>query len=98
MTGCPPAGSVWRGFTNDNPIEANYVLPMSLNEVLAELPKWTMPQRQLLVRRALELDDPGLALEDEGIVERRLAAHRQEPQSALPLDMMEKRLRSRFAR
>ena len=73
-----------------------YVSRMSFNELLAELPSLTLPQRQLLVRRALELDDPGLALEDEAIVEERLAAHRRDPKSAVPLEMMETKLRSRF--
>jgi hypothetical protein len=71
---------------------------MSFNEVLAELPLLTVPQRQLLVRRAVELDDQGLAPEDEAVVEKRLAEHRCDPQSAVPLEVMEKRLRSRFAK
>jgi hypothetical protein len=71
---------------------------MSFNELLAELPLLTVPQRQLLVRRALELDDPGLVAEDEAIVETRLAEHRRNPKSAVSLEMMEKRLRSRFTK
>ena len=71
---------------------------MNFNEVLAELPLLTVPQRQLLVRRAVELDDQGLAPEDEAVVEKRLAEHRRNPQSAVPLEEMEKRLRSRFAK
>jgi hypothetical protein len=71
---------------------------MSSNEVLAELPMLTVPQRQLLVRRAKELDAPGLAPADEAEVEKRLAEHRGNPQSAVSLDVMEKRLRSRFAK
>jgi hypothetical protein len=68
------------------------------NELLAELPSLTVPQRQLLVRRALELDDPGLAAEDEAVVEKRMAEHRRDPKSAVPLETMEKRLRSRFTK
>jgi len=71
---------------------------MSFNEVLAELPLLTVPQRQLLVRRAVELDDPVLAPADEAEVEKRLAEHRRDPQSAVSLEVMEKRLRSRFAK
>jgi hypothetical protein len=71
---------------------------MSFNEVLAELPLLTVPQRQLLVRRAVELDDQGLAPEDVAVVEARLAEHRRDPQSAVPLEVMEKRLRSRFTK
>jgi hypothetical protein len=71
---------------------------MSFKDVLAELPSLTLTQRQLLVRRALELDDRGLSPEEEGIVEARLEQGRREPQSAVPLEEMEKRLRSRFSK
>jgi len=71
---------------------------MSFNEVLAELPLLTVPQRQLLVRRAVELDEPGLTPADEAEVEKRLAEHRRHPQSAVSLEVMEKRLRSRFTK
>ena len=81
---------------SDNPVRANYLPGMSFNEVLAELPLLTVPQRQLLVRRAVELDDPGLAPADEVVVEKRLAEHQRDRQSAVSPDVMEKRLRSRF--
>jgi uncharacterized protein Smg (DUF494 family) len=71
---------------------------MSFNEVLAELPSLTFDQRQLLVRRALELDEQELAPEDETVVEQRLADHRRDPSSAVPLSEMEARLRARFRR
>ena len=54
---------------------ANYFPCMSFNEVLAELPSLSVDQRQLLMRRALELDDPTLSAEDEAIVSERLAEH-----------------------
>jgi hypothetical protein len=66
---------------------------MSFNEVLAELPGLTVGQRQQLVRRALELDEPGLADEQVMIVEERLAEHRIDPASALSLEAMKERLR-----
>jgi putative addiction module component (TIGR02574 family) len=69
---------------------------MSFTEVLHELPALTVSERQLLVRRALELDDAGLSAEDEAVVERRLAEHRRNPGSAVPLDEMKARLRARF--
>lgn len=69
---------------------------MSFTQVLEELPALTFEQRQALIRRALELDDSPLAPEDEALVEQRLAAHRQNPDSAIPLDAMSSRLRSRF--
>jgi len=69
---------------------------MSFTEVLEELPALTVGQRQLLVRRALELDEPALSSSDEKLADGRLAAHRKNPDSAVPLDQMKARLRSRF--
>jgi hypothetical protein len=69
---------------------------MSFAEVLDELPGLTVGQRQLLVRRALELYEPPLSPADEKLVEERLAAHRENPDSAVPLDQMKARLHSRF--
>jgi putative addiction module component (TIGR02574 family) len=68
---------------------------MSFSEVLAQLPELTVSERHMLVRRALELDDPGLSGEDEAAVEKRLADHRRNPTSAVPLHEMKARLRSR---
>lgn len=69
---------------------------MSFAEVLQELPSLTVSERQLLVRRALDLDDPPLSSTDEVLVEERLAAHRKNPASAVPLATMKSRLRSQF--
>jgi hypothetical protein len=69
---------------------------MSFAEVLQELPTLTLSERQLLVRRALALDEPGLSLADEALVEERLAAHRKNPASAVPLETMRSRLHSQF--
>lgn len=52
---------------------------MSFTEVLAELPRLTAAERQLLVRSAIELDDPPLSAEDEALLDRRLAEHRRHP-------------------
>jgi len=71
---------------------------MSFAEVLAELPGLTVAERQLLVRCALDLDETPVSSEDLATVEKRLAEHRQNPTSAVSLDEMEKRLRSRFAK
>ena len=68
---------------------------MSFPEVLAELPALSVAERQMVVRRALDLDDPGLSAEDEALVEERLAAHRRDPTSALSLEEMKARLRER---
>ena len=69
---------------------------MSFAEVLHELPSLTFSQRQLLVRRALDLDDPVLSPAHEALVEERLAEHRKNPASAVPLETMKSRLRSQF--
>jgi len=69
---------------------------MSFNEVLAELPSLNVAQRQMLVRRALELDNPALSVQDEALVTERLAEHHLRPESAIPLAEMKDRLRSRF--
>jgi putative addiction module component (TIGR02574 family) len=68
---------------------------MSFAEVLQELPALTFEQRQQLIRRAVELDDTGLSAADEALVESRLAAHHADTNSAIPLDEMKRRLRSR---
>lgn len=68
---------------------------MSFNEVIAELPRLTFEQRQILIRKALELDDPPLSASDEALVDERLADHHADPSTSLALDEMKERLRSR---
>ena len=68
---------------------------MSFAEVLQELPSLTLEQRQLLVRRALELDDLPLSDADVSLTESRLAALKDVPASAVSLDEMKSQLRSR---
>ena len=67
---------------------------MSFAEVLDELPALTFEQRQLLIRRAVELDESGLPPVDEALVDSRLAGHHSDPDSSIPLDKMKLRLRS----
>lgn len=55
---------------------------MSLTQVLEALPAFTFEERQLLIRRVLELDDPPLSEADEALVESRLAAHHLNPTSS----------------
>jgi hypothetical protein len=71
---------------------------MSFNEVVAELPSLTVAERQQLVLRALELDDAEIPSEDLAVAEKRLAEGRANPGSAVQLDEMKTRLRTRFAR
>ncbi len=68
---------------------------MSLAQVLEALPDFTFEERQLLIRRVIELDDPPLSEAEETLVESRLAAHRLDPTSSLPLEVLKKSLRSR---
>ncbi|HKO36581.1 MAG TPA: hypothetical protein VJV21_08885 [Pyrinomonadaceae bacterium] len=69
---------------------------MSFNEVIAELPRLTFEERQILIRRALEIDDPPLSAADEALVEDRLTKQHADPTSSSPLDEMKSRLRSRI--
>ncbi len=80
---------------NDNLGQNDYITSMSFTEVLEQLPTLTVEQRQLLIRRALELDEPQMNAADEKLVESRLAALRNAPASAVSLDDMKSRLRSR---
>jgi uncharacterized protein YoaH (UPF0181 family) len=69
---------------------------MSFAEVLQELPSLTFGQRQLLVRRALDLDATPLSSADEALVKKRLAAHHKNPASSVPLEKMKSGLRLKF--
>ena len=66
---------------------------MSFNEVIAELPRLTFEERQILIRRALELDDSPLSAADEELVGERLAQHHTDPSSSVELDALKNRLR-----
>ena len=68
---------------------------MSLSQVLEALSTFSFEERQLLIRRLIELDDPPLSEADETLVESRLAAHRKDPTSSLPLEKLKEKLRSR---
>jgi hypothetical protein len=68
---------------------------MSFNEVIAELPRLTFEERQILIRRALELDDPPLSAADEELVGARLAEHHADPATSMPLAELKDHLRSR---
>lgn len=69
---------------------------MSIAQVLRELPGFSVSDRQVLIREALELDETGLPAGDVELVEERLAAWRRDPSSTVPLDEMKARLRERF--
>jgi hypothetical protein len=82
----------------DSRLAPRYVRDMSFKEVLACLPDLTLSERQTLIRRALELDDPGLSPEDEALVAKLLADHRRDPASAVSATEMKRRLRRRVGR
>ena len=71
---------------------------MSLSQVLEALPSFTFEERQLLIRSVIELDDPPLSEDDEALMELRLAAHRNDPTSSLPLETLKEYLRLRTKR
>ena len=68
---------------------------MSFSQILEELPGFTFEERQLLVRRVIELDDAPLFEAAENLVQSRLAAHHSDHTSSLPLETLKERLRSR---
>ena len=68
---------------------------MSLAQVLKALPAFTFEERQLLMRRVIELDDPPLSEAEERLVESRLAAHHVDPSSSIPLETLKEHLKSR---
>ena len=62
---------------------ALYFPSKSLTQVLAKLPAFTVAERQLLVRRAIELDEPPLSAADEDLVRNRFAEHERDPSTAV---------------
>jgi hypothetical protein len=62
---------------------------MSLAEVLQKLPTLSVVERPVLMRRTLELDEPGWPPAEEDLIE-----HRNDPGSALSLVEMPARVRS----
>jgi hypothetical protein len=71
---------------------------MSLTEVMNELSLLTTEERQLVISRALELDEPPFTAEDELLIESRRAAHRAQPETAVPFDEMMSRVKDRLRR
>ena len=68
---------------------------MTLSQVLESLAGLTFEERQLLIRRLMELDDPPLSEADEKLVESRLAVHDADLSSSLPVETLKKNLKSR---
>jgi hypothetical protein len=75
---------------------------MSFTDVLAELPKLTPEQRDLLRIRLAELtgeawmDDGELTHEQKQLVEERIAEHERNPAMAVSWEVMESKLKARY--
>ena len=70
---------------------------MKLAEVISELPRFTVAERQELIRSAMEFDDcEDLSPHEAEVVEARLSTHRADPSSAISLDEMKARLSARL--
>lgn len=75
---------------------------MSFTEVLAELPKLTPEQRDVLRIKLAELngeewmDDGELTPEQKALVERRLVEHERNPAGAISWEVAEARLKARY--
>ncbi len=69
---------------------------MSIAPVLEELTAFTAAERQRLVLRAVEPDDPGLSPEDEKLISTRHEDHRRDPPSAISPEAMKESIHSRL--
>ena len=67
---------------------------MSATEIINELPRLTEAERRAVFDRLLRLEDLPLSEADEALVAARLAEHRADPGSSLPLEEMNRRLRA----
>lgn len=70
---------------------------MSFAQVLEELPRFTVVERQELLRNVLELDDEGLSDSELALVDQRLAAYQADTSRAVRAEAMVGRIRARFS-
>ena len=70
---------------------------MSFAEVIEQLPRFTVVERQELLRNVLELDDEGLSDSELALVDQRLAAYQADPARAVAAETMAERIRTRFS-
>jgi hypothetical protein len=70
---------------------------MSFAQVIEELPRFTVVERQELLRNVLELDDEGLSDSELALVEQRLAAYQGDPARAVPAETMAEKVRMRLS-
>lgn len=65
--------------------------------MLEELPRFTVVERQELLRNVLELDDEGLSDSELALVDQRLAAYQADTSRAVRAEAMVGRIRARFS-
>jgi hypothetical protein len=70
---------------------------MSFAQVIEELPRFTVAERQELLRNVLELDDEVLSDSELALVEQRLAAYQADTARAAAAETMAVRIRARFS-
>ncbi len=70
---------------------------MSFAQVLEELPRFTVAERQELLRNVLQLDDEMLSDSELALVEQRLAAYQADTARAVAAETMAERIRARFS-
>jgi hypothetical protein len=70
---------------------------MIFAQVLEELPRFSVAERQELLRNVLELEEDGLSEPELALVEQRLAAYQADSSRAVPADIMAERVRKRFS-
>ena len=77
---------------------------MSKAEILQILPNLSAKERQEILERLLQLEGEGwleaadLTDEERRLIESRLEAHRQNPESAIPWEDVEAKLIARFGK
>jgi putative addiction module component (TIGR02574 family) len=70
---------------------------MSFAQVIEVLSRFTVVERQELLRNVLELDDEGLSDSELALVDQRLAAYQANPAMAVAAESMAERIRTRFS-
>jgi hypothetical protein len=70
---------------------------MSFAQVLEELPRFSVAERQELLRNVLELEEDGLSEPELALVEQRLEAYQANCSRAVPATVMAERVRKRFS-
>ena len=70
---------------------------MSFAQVLEELPRFSLAERQEVLRNVLELEEDGLSEAELALVEQRFAAYQADSSRAVPAGIMAERVRKRFS-